>query len=248
MFDLSIDGQIARLTLNRPAARNAIPAGEWPSLAAAVDQAEQSGAHVLLVTGAGGSFCAGADLSDFKAMHGDADMRVRFRQSMRQALGRLQGSTIVTVALIEGSCFGAGVALAMACDLRIAGTGASFAIPPAKLGISYPQEDISNLVTLVGPGQAARLLFSAEAIDGAEAARIGLVERDAGLALSATVETLAATMAAYSGSSLAALKGGIRLAAAGVAQDEGQDARFDALLGSDDMLERLYRLRPPPRR
>ena len=95
---------------------------------------------------------------------------------MRAALDALRDLPIPTIASIEGPCYGAGVALAMACDLRIAGRGARFAITPAKIGISYPQEDVHRLVALVGPGQAARLLFTAETIDGAEAERIGLVE------------------------------------------------------------------------
>ena len=80
---------------------------------------------------------------------------------MRRGLDSLRDLTIATVALVEGPCYGAGVALALACDLRIAGPGARFAITPAKFGISYPQEDVAGLVALVGPGQASRLLLGA---------------------------------------------------------------------------------------
>jgi enoyl-CoA hydratase/carnithine racemase len=95
---------------------------------------------------------------------------------MRGALEPLAGLPMPVIAAIDGDCFGAGVALALAADLRIAGPRAVFAVTPAKLGITYPQEDVARLVALVRPGQAARLLYGAARIDAAEAARIGLVE------------------------------------------------------------------------
>jgi enoyl-CoA hydratase/carnithine racemase len=163
---------------------------------------------------------------------------------MRLGLDSVRDLPIATVALVEGPCFGAGVALAMACDLRVAGPGARFAITPAKFGISYPQEDVARLVALVGPGQASRLLLAAGTIDASEAARIGLVElecADAG----AAVDALAAAICANSAESVAVLKRAIRLAAAGVGRDEEQDRRFDAMFGSAELRERLAALRPP---
>ena len=135
-----------------------------------------SDVRLLVVTGAGDAFCAGADLGDFAAMRGDEAAVARFREDMRAALDALRALAIPTIAVIEGPCYGAGVALAMACDIRMARLGARFAITPAKIGIAFPQEDVHRLVALVGPGQAARLLFTAETIDGDEAKRIGLVD------------------------------------------------------------------------
>ena len=243
MFDLAHDGDIARLMLNRPEARNAVPAAGWPRLETTLGAAEASGAKALIVCGAGTAFCAGADLDDFAAMRQDAEARTRFRSAMRAALERLAGLAIPTIAAIDGACFGAGVALALACDIRVAGQGASFAITPAKFGISYPQEDVARLVALVGPGQAPRLLLSAESIDAGEAARIGLVEILAPNAHE-EAERLARAIAAGSGASHRALKRGIGLAAAGAASDGAQDREFDALLGSDALAERLTAARP----
>lgn len=238
MFDLAHDGDIARLTLNRPEARNAIPASGWAALEEALGAAEGSGARVLIVRGTGTAFCAGADLDDFAAMQDDAEARTRFRAAMRSALERLAAMAIPTIAAIDGACFGAGVALALACDLRVAGAGASFAITPAKFGISYPQEDVARLTGLVGPGQAARLLLSAGSIDAAEAARIGLVEIF-GESAHAEAETLARAIAAGSAASHRTLKRGVALAARGVTGDDEQDATFDDLLGSDEFAGRL---------
>jgi enoyl-CoA hydratase/carnithine racemase len=238
MFQLAIDGGRAWLTLNRPQARNAIPLDGWGQLAAAVEEAEVSGAAVLILAGSGGSFCAGADISDFESFKGDTDAVARFRSAMRDGLERLAGCAIPTIAAIDGPCYGAGVALAIACDLRLAGTAAAFAITPAKLGISYPQADIHRLVNLIGPSQAARLLFTAYAIDAAGAERIGLVEQSCEDAR-AEAEKLANAIGQNSPDSLATLKRGIRLAAEDASCDERQDAQFDALLASDALAERL---------
>jgi enoyl-CoA hydratase/carnithine racemase len=239
MFELSIDGAVATLRLRRPETRNAIPLAGWSALADRAEEAERAGAHVLLLAGeAGGAFCAGADLASFDAFRDHPQARSDFRSAIRSGLDRLRDLPIPTLAVVEGACYGAGVAVAMACDIRVTGPGARFAITPAKLGISYPQEDVHRLVSLVGSGQAARLLFGAGNIDGAEARLIGLVELHSDTAQE-TAEELARAIAANDCDSLRTLKRGIRLAASGVEQDEEQDRAFDDLLGSKALFERL---------
>jgi enoyl-CoA hydratase/carnithine racemase len=130
----------------------------------------------------------------------------------------------------------------MACDIRLAGEGARFAITPAKFGISYPQEDVARLVALVGPGQASRLLLGAGSIDSEEAARIGLVESSAA-DVGPVLEALEAAILANSIGSIAFLKRAIRLAERG-AGDDSPDQSFDSLFGSADFRERLAALRP----
>ena len=117
-------------------------------------------------------------------------------------------------------------------------TADSFAITPAKIGISYPQEDVERLVALVGSGQAARLLFTGAGIDAAEAARIGLVE-----ALAANPQETIEQLLANSADSLATLKRGIGLAAKGRRTDGAQDERFDALIGGAELRHRLEAMR-----
>jgi enoyl-CoA hydratase/carnithine racemase len=243
MFDLSLDGPVARLRLDRPEARNAIPVQSWALLAHRCGEAARSGARLLIVSGSREAFCAGADLADFPALAADARSATAFRLVMRNALDALRDLPMATIAAIEGPCYGAGVALALACDLRVAGEGARFAITPAKFGISYPQEDVARLVALIGPGQASRLLLGAGTLDSAEAGRIGLVELVAEEA-GAAVDSLGASICANSAESVAVLKRAIRLAAAGVARDEEQDRRFDAMFGSAELRERLAALRP----
>jgi enoyl-CoA hydratase/carnithine racemase len=171
-------------------------------------------------------------------MRADAAAIARFREEMRAALDRLRALAIPTIALIEGHCYGAGVALAMACDLRIAAPGALFAITPAKIGISYPQEDVHRLVALVGPGQAARLLFGGQAMDCEEAKRVGLVE-----AHMPGEEALIEAICGNAPDSLAALKQAMARAGEGVRSDPEMDRRFDALIGGEEMMRRLEALR-----
>lgn len=241
MFDLSLDGSIARLSLARPEARNAIPLGGWHRLAARGEEAVDAGAHVLILSGVpGGVFCAGADISDFDSFQANPEACIHFRQAMRRGIDGIRNLPVPTIALIEGACYGAGVALAMACDIRVATGAAHFAITPAKLGIAYPQEDVHRLVSLVGEGQAARLLFTASRIDAEEAYRIGLVE-----ILAEDADEVAGEITANEPASLRVLKSGLRLASAGAIRDERQDRDFDALFGSEALARRLaaYRSR-----
>jgi enoyl-CoA hydratase/carnithine racemase len=208
MIDLQYDGSVARLVLNRPEVRNALPIAGWEALAERIGSVGGSGAQVLVMSGAAGSFCAGADLAEFDRLRGDASERTRFRLAMRGAIDALRALPIATVARIEGPCFGAGVALAMGCDIRLAAAEAKFAITPARMAIGYPQEDVERLVSLVGPGWAARLLFTGDAIGAAQAEQIGLIE---GLADETQTEKMVQSMLACDPGSIAMLKRGVGL-------------------------------------
>ncbi|HET9428990.1 MAG TPA: enoyl-CoA hydratase/isomerase family protein [Allosphingosinicella sp.] len=238
MFRIEHEGEIARLVLDRPEARNAIPLRGWASLADAIDEIGRSAARLMLLSGAGGAFCAGADLGELAKLREDDVARVSFRKDMRRALNAIRALEIPAIAWIDGPCYGAGVALAMACDLRIAAPSSNFAITPAKIGISYPQEDVHRLIELVGSGQASRLLFTALSIDAAEAHRIGLVEL-----LAEEVVSVADAVLANAGESLQALKQSIRLAQEGCRQDDRIDRRFDELMAGETLTGRLEALR-----
>lgn len=232
MFELSIDGGVARIALGRPDARNAIPLAGWDSLAATVREAEA--ARVLVLAGTAEAFCAGADLGDFAAMKEDLAAAAAFRGAMRRGIEAVAALPLPTIASVEGPCYGAGVALALACDLRLAGPAARFAITPAKMGISYPQEDVFRLVSLVGSAQAAKLLYTGSAIDAAEALRIGLADGAA-----EELDPIVAAMLACDRASTATLKRGIGLAVAGRSSDPVQDGTFDALVASPALAARL---------
>jgi enoyl-CoA hydratase/carnithine racemase len=245
MFELSRDGDIALLLLSRPEARNAISLSGWDRIAETVAQACALGARALVLAGRGGAFCAGADVTEFARFRDDRAARTEFRLAMRRAMDAIRGAPLPVIAAIDGPCFGAGVALAMACDIRIAAAGARFAITPAKLGILYPQEDVHRLVSLVGPGNAARLLLGAGSIDGPEALRIGLVERCVDGDVVAAALQQAKLIAGNDAESIRLLKHGIGLATGGVVSDGDQDRAFDRLLGSEALAAGLdaYRAR-----
>ncbi len=238
MFLLERNDDFARLTLNRPEARNAIPASGWRDLADAIAGVAASDARLLVVTGAGGAFCAGADLGDFPPMRRDEALVSRFREEMRSALDALRGLAIPTLAVVEGACYGAGVALAIACDIRIAGNGSEFAITPAKIGISYPQEDVHRLLSLIGPARAARMLFTACKIHAEEAVAIGLADCQG-----TREEEIIEAILANDPDSLRTLKRAIALSADDIRTDAEMDARFDALLAGDEAARRLEALR-----
>jgi enoyl-CoA hydratase/carnithine racemase len=238
---------IALITLDAPATRNALTIAGWRALADAVAAVATARPRAVVLRAAGaGMFCSGSDLREIAALAEDATRRAPFRKAMRDALEPLTHLPMPVIAAIDGDCFGAGVALALAADVRVAGPRAVFAITPAKLGITYPQEDIARLVALVGPGQAARLLYAAARIDAAEAARIGLIEVPAD-DVSAAAMGLAGAMAALSPASLAALKHAVARSPLG--HDPVLDAGFDAAFAGADFREGLaaFRARRPAR-
>jgi enoyl-CoA hydratase/carnithine racemase len=246
MFELTRDGEIAWLRLNRPEVRNAVPFDGWAEIGDLVDRSVADGARALLLAGIRAAPFARERTSATSTVSRQSRTgEPPFRLAIRSGLDRLRDAPIPTIAVIEGPAYGAGLALAMACDVRLAGPGARLAATPAKLGISYPQEDVHRLVSLVGPGQAARLLLGAGTVDGPEAARIGLVELYLPAGIVEQAVALASQMAGNDPDSLRDLKRGIGLAAAGLRSDPEQDRSFDALLGSKALSERLAKFRKP---
>jgi len=230
MFTIDSIGRVARISLDRPQSRNAISLAHWKTLSAAIAQVAASDARVLIVRSmAPNIFSSGADIGDLQTLSADPAARSRFRSEMAAAFDQLSTMPIATIAAIEGGCYGAAVALALACDIRIAGDKASFGITPAKVGIVYPKGDVARLKALVGPGQAARLLVSGMTVDADQALAIGLVEERATSADAAAL-ALAETIAANSRSSVAGLK---RI----LAGDPQADQMFEDAFGSADFRE-----------
>lgn len=235
MIEFDISGHSASIALARPAKRNALDEAGWSALADAVMKVARSDARVLVVgSAAPGSFCAGSDLASILRLIDHGEERAEFRAMMRAALDGLRALPIPTLAAVDGDCFGAGVALALACDIRFAGSNARFAVTPAKLGLSYPQQDVALLVQAVGRAQAARLLFGAQPIDAAEAARIGLVQ-EAGLSGAELAQRFGEAIAGNAPSSLVALKRMLRDEPA--PDNPAADRAFDACFDSEALRE-----------
>lgn len=162
---------IATVTITHPAKRNALTADMWralPELLAGM--AADPAVRALVLTGAGDSFSAGADIGALREP-GDAmrDLTVRAEEA-------LAAFPKPTLAAVRGYCVGGGAQLAVACDLRFAEEGARLGITPAKLGVVYRSSSTRRLVSLVGPSTAKYLLFSGELIETGRALRVGLVD------------------------------------------------------------------------
>ena len=162
---------VATVVLHHPAKRNAMTVAMWDALPPLLDTlAADPAVRALVLTGAGGTFCAGADISTLRE---SVDEAQRLAVRAEEALAAFPKPTL---AAVRGHCVGGGAQLAAACDLRFAEEGALFGVTPAKLGIVYPSSATRRLVALVGPATAKYLLFSGELIDTERALRTGLVD------------------------------------------------------------------------
>ncbi|MEU1511281.1 enoyl-CoA hydratase/isomerase family protein [Streptomyces sp. NPDC005811] len=162
---------VATVVLHHPAKRNAMTAPMWAALPPLLEKlAADPGVRALVLTGAGGTFCAGADIS---TLQGSPDEAQELAVRAEEALAAFPKPTL---AAVKGHCVGGGAQLAAACDLRFAEEGALFGVTPANLGIVYPSSATRRLVALVGPAAAKYLLFSGELIDTERALRTGLVD------------------------------------------------------------------------
>ena len=137
---LDRDGPVATLTINRPDRLNAITFAMFSRLPALLAEAEaMAEVRVLVLRGAGRkSFSAGADISEFATARTTPQQAAVYDNAVLAAEEALATFPAPTIAAIHGHCYGGGCALALACDLRFASSGARFAITPAKLGIVYP--------------------------------------------------------------------------------------------------------------
>ena len=205
---VDIDGHVAVLTLDRPAKRNAMTAGMWSALPALLGElAADPAVRVLVVTGAGPSFCAGVDITDLVSGSDPADPMADLRADNLAAQAALRAFPRPTVALVRGHCIGGGVELAAACDLRFTDETGLFGVTPAKVGIVYAPASIRALLDLVGPATTKYLLFSGEVLDAAAALRVGLVDAVLpGAALQAAVTRFADVLVSRSALTQRAVK------------------------------------------
>jgi enoyl-CoA hydratase/carnithine racemase len=208
LLTVARDGAVAVLTIDRPAKRNAMTAGMWAALPGLLaDLADDPAVRVLVVTGTGPSFCAGADIADLLSGSDSGDPMAGVRRDNLAAQAALREFPRPTVAMIRGHCIGGGVELAVACDLRLTDPTGLFGVTPAKVGIVYTPASTKALLDLVGPATTKHLLFTGELIGAAEALRCGLVDRVvAAEALEAEVRRLAGVLASRSALSQRATK------------------------------------------
>ncbi|WP_219412435.1 enoyl-CoA hydratase/isomerase family protein [Pseudonocardia nigra] len=167
------DGDVAVLTLARPAKLNALSTYLENELLGALRSAEVRAARAVVVTGAGRAFSAGADVTELPAMTPEAiDAYYRGSGAVYEAVADLPQPTVAAVA---GYCLGGGFELALACDLRVADPGAVFGLPEIGLGILPGSGGVHRLVRAAGPALARDLILRGRRMEASEAFRRGLL-------------------------------------------------------------------------
>jgi enoyl-CoA hydratase len=206
---------VVTLTLDSPERRNALDEELAAQFRDAVAQvAADPSARCVVLTGAGKAFCSGADLGEFR------EQKLGGVLPRRESLGAyyrtfldVRDLAVPTIAAVNGPAIGAGLNLALVCDLRIAARSARFGATFVRLGI-HPGGGATYMLTrLVGPARAAEMLLSGELVDAARALEMGLVNRlvdDADLPAAAAA--LAATIAANAPRAVRATKRALRIA------------------------------------
>lgn len=225
------------LTIDRQERRNALNLAALEELDAAVRAAEEAGPRTLVLTGAGGHFCAGADLTELED--------VTFTERLAEVLARLAHLPLVTIAAIEGSCMGLGMQLAVACDVRVVDDAARFAIPVARLGLMVDHWTIDRATRLFGEGATRHMVLTGAVLDADDAWRLGFAQvrggLDAALALAGRAAALAPLTQAGS-------KIGFEARAERVGDPEAYRAAFHRAWASEDLAEgqRAFTERRPP--
>ena len=195
----AVDGPVATLTFNRPAARNAMTWAMYDALLEACDAVDADPAvKVLVLRGAGDrAFVAGTDISQFQDLR-TPDDALGYESRLDRVIDRLERVRTATIAQVQGVAVGGGCVMAIACDLRICGPGARFGIPVARtLGNCLSAANCARLMDLVGPARLKDLMYTARLLDAREALAAGLATQvvDADRLEAAVAET-AATIAA----------------------------------------------------
>ncbi|WP_219416217.1 enoyl-CoA hydratase [Pseudonocardia nigra] len=224
-------GVALRVTFNRPQAHNALTFAMYEGLYEACETADADpDIRVLVLRGAGGkAFVSGTDIAQFAGFDG-AD-GVAYEERITRVVRRLEDTGVPTVAAVDGYCIGGGLALAAACDLRIATAGSRFGIPIARtLGNCLSMDTAALLVAHLGQARALDMLLRARLLDAAEVHAAGFVTQlaDDAAGLDAALADTIASLASHAPLSMWATKAAIRR------------LRRAGLPDGDDIVERVY--------
>ena len=174
-----VDGAIGWIVFNNPDRHNATSYEMWQALPLVLESYGRDPAvRVIVFRGAGDkAFSAGADISQFKEKRSGPAAVSAYNAAAEAANRALRECAKPTLAMIRGYCIGGGTAVAVGCDIRIAGDDARFGVPAAKLGLGYRFGGIQRLASIVGPAATAEIFFTARQFTADEALRMGLVNR-----------------------------------------------------------------------
>jgi len=219
-------GDALWIRVERPAARNAMTFAMYDHIAALCREANaDTSVKALVLTGSGDAFVAGTDIGQFVDFK-EASQALEYERRMDAWLGAIEDVRVPTVAALRGPVVGGGLAIAAACDLRIAAPSARFGVPVARtLGNCFSAANLVRLAALVGLGRVKELVLTARLIDAQEARAMGLVsEVVAGEeALDGRVDELVEQLASYAPLTLHATKEMVRRIRARMMPDEASD-------------------------
>ncbi len=170
-----MNDDVGSLVVKNQDKHNALDQQAWHDIPKAVDQLLKAGARVIVVSGYGESFCAGADISEFDTVRKDESTARIYEKANADAFAAIRNTPVPTIAKIRGFCLGGGFGLAAACDIRLAADDARFAVPAAKLGLAYPVDAMADIVHAIGAQNAKRLLFTAKQISAADMLNYGFL-------------------------------------------------------------------------
>jgi enoyl-CoA hydratase len=218
---------IARITFNRPQARNAFTFAMYERLAAICEEINDDHAiKVLVLRGAGDkAFAAGTDINQFRDFKSPQDA-IDYENRIDRVLSTLEQCRVPTIAAINGFCTGGGAGIAAACDLRIGTQSAKIGFPIARtLGNCLSMSNVSRLTALIGAARVKDLIFTARLVDATEAASVGLlgeVVEDLA-ALDRRADEVARLLASHAPLTLNATKQAVARLQRRLAADEGED-------------------------
>lgn len=172
-----IDGHVATITLSNPDRYNAMSLVMWTKLGDALEAlGADSSVRVVILRGEGErAFVSGADISEFDTQRNTGAGVATYEAAVARAQGALEQFPRPVIAAISGICYGGGLGLALACDMRYAGPSAKFRMPAARLGLGYTMAGVHRMVAVLGAARTAELFYTARVCDANTAAQIGLV-------------------------------------------------------------------------
>jgi enoyl-CoA hydratase/carnithine racemase len=173
--DLTITGALAEVALNRPDKLNAVNQAMAGELGEVFDRAERAEVRALLLRGEGAGFCAGRDLAD--ADPGNEDAEKILEEVFNPVIKRIATFPAPTFAAVHGACLGAGLGMALACDVVYIAEDAKIGSPFARIGAVLDSGGHSFFVSRLGTHRALELIYTGRLISGAEAASLGLVNQ-----------------------------------------------------------------------
>jgi enoyl-CoA hydratase len=192
LIELRVDGAVATITLRNGVRRNAMTRAMWRELHGIArslsgyennsclrpDSLGFSSIRCAIVRGEAGHFCAGGDISEYPDFRfQEASLRAFHEDEVAPALQALLACNLPLIAQIEGNCMGGGLEIAACCDIRIAGQGASFGAPIARLGMPMAAQELAIVLRAAGEATVREMLLEARTFNAGQMAQRGFVQR-----------------------------------------------------------------------